>query len=713
VSEPAAQPPQVRVLEACDIVVDGVLDEPCWASTPPVDQFLRYRPNQGGPPVGTTEVRFLQDERYLYVSARITGVDYPIRARISPREDINSDDQIGVYLDTYHDGRSGYVFYHNPLGIQQDARVNGNTWVVSWDTSFRSRGTVDADGRGYSLEIAFPWRSLKYDDGDDARTWGLILTRKIPSEGYKYGFPALENGHPAWWTQAAELVGVQPPSRGSGLELIPSLTVGRAWSTEEGPVDFGQLGGVPILQVVRPSLDARYGLSPDLGLATTINPDFSQVEADTADVRLNARFAFQFPERRPFFLDGVDAYGDPRNTLYTRSIADPLYGLKVTGRERGTSVGVVHALDRSPLGSFHEDGAPGMDAGGWASDTYARFRFDAFEAGQVGLVLADKRLVTSPEGAPVEGQPTYDGFGADATIPLGGRWVVAGNAQESAVSTTTEGLYGGAGRASIERTSGVGTGFTAAVGGTTEGFRQELGFLNYSGFGDASLYLDHTFTDVGPFDTFVPSVAASTLRETDDEHTDTLSAAQDVVAGPTFAWVYGTGGRRRFQGTDAVQWAGGGGAGSQLGRTVEFEASVDLGRALDFGTLTLASDQAAGLELALRPTTSIRVDLSASEARHTPDDADGAPLATERASFQRTRFTWQFTRALGTRWIVQHDRLALLDDRRDGLLISGLLTLLERPGTAFYAGWNERLDLQVGETTERAVFAKVSVLVRP
>lgn len=705
--------PTVEVKPACAIVVDGVLDEACWADAPPVTEFLRYRPAQGGEPAGRTEVRFLQDDRYFYVSARVTGTDYPVRARVSPREDINSDDQIGIYLDTWHDGRSGYVFYLNPLGIQQDARVNGNTWALSWDTSFRSRGTVDPDGHGYTVEIAWPWRSLKYASGEGPRTWGLMLTRKIPSEGYKYGFPALQNNNPAWWSQEASLVGVSPPRRGSGLELIPSLTVGRAWDSESGPPELGRWGGVPWDQTVRPAGDVRYGVTPDLGLAGTLNPDFSQVEADTADVRLNARFAFQFPERRPFFLDGVDAYLDPRSTLYTRSIANPLYGTKVTGREGGLSTGVVHALDRSPLGSFHEAGSPGFDQQAWASDTFARFRLDAFSSGQVGLVLADKRLVTGPDGAPVEGQPAYDGFGVDATVPLGDRWLAQATAQESAVSTVTEGVYGAAGSARLERPSGVGTGFLASVYSTSPGFRQELGFLNYSGFVQGAGMLDHTFTDVGPLDTLRAAVDGSTTRESDDEFTDEASITTEAVRGPTGIWAWGGPGRRRYQGTQIGTWSAGAGAASQVGRTVELDGEVWTGRTLDYGTLTPASDVSGTLNTSLRPTVSVRIDLAATEGWHTPEGPGGDGVETERASFQRTRFTWQFTRALGTRWILQHDRVSFLDDRRDGLLVSGLLTLLQVPGTAIYAGWNEHLDLGGGGTTDRSVFAKATVLLRP
>lgn len=120
------------------IRVDGVLDEAEWAAASPVTDFARFQPTGGGAPPGTTEVRFLADDRNLYVGVRVRGADYPIRARISPREQIFADDQIGLYLDPFGESQSGYIFYLNALGIQEDTRHSGGqgfeAWNMSWDT---------------------------------------------------------------------------------------------------------------------------------------------------------------------------------------------------------------------------------------------------------------------------------------------------------------------------------------------------------------------------------------------------------------------------------------------------------------------------------------------------------------------------------------------------------------------------------------------------
>jgi hypothetical protein len=529
--------PTVEVAEArAEIVIDGVLDEADWAAAEPARDFLRFQPAEGGAPGGTTEVRFLQDEQALYVGVRVRDAGYAVRARVSPREDINSDDQVGVYLDTFDDGRSGYVFYLNPLGIQQDARANGDDWSFSWDTVLRSAGTVDEDRQGYTIELAIPWRSLKYRAGDGPQTWGVILTRKIPGEGAKYGFPRLETNHPALFQQAAELVGVRPAASGSGLELIPSLTVAQQW----GPgADLGRADFDPWTDAVRPSLDLRFGLAPDLGFAAAINPDFSQVESDVADVRLNALFAFQFPEQRPFFLDGVDAYQDRQGTLYTRSIGDPLYGVKVTGRQDRATVGVVHAIDRHPTPSVHERGTPGFGEEdvqrSIAADTFARVGLDVGEAGRIGLVAADKRLV------PRDGGPgaAYDGVAIDATVPLSGRWIAGGSVGGSAVVAPGEdALTGAVVEGALQRTSGVGTGFLLEAAGSSAGFRQEMGFRTQSGLAHSLVELDHTFApDRGALDTIKPFVGAYAKEEDDGDHFRSAWLGQAVRGGAHDAWV--------------------------------------------------------------------------------------------------------------------------------------------------------------------------------
>ncbi len=694
------------------IEVDGVLDEAAWEQATPITEFTKFQPVDGGPPAGRTEVRFLQDDTALYVGVRTVDAGYPIRARVSPRERINADDQVGIYIDTFLDERSGYIFYLNPLGIQQDIRHNSGNWNANWDTAFKSRGRVVDDG--YEIEIAFPWRSLKFPGGVESQTWGILLTRKIPGEGAKYGYPTTERNHPRLFSQEALLTGVRPPSRGSGVELIPSLTAAQNWSEADngsGP-DFTSVS--PVGQLIRPSLDARIGITPDVGLAGTLNPDFSQVEADIADVRLNARFAFQFPERRPFFLDGIDLYQDTQNTLYTRSIANPLYGVKVSGREGPLSIGVVHALDRDPLPSFNENPTPGFAdedvEDRWAQNTLARVRVDAFGTGAVGIVAADKRIVgtaTSPGRAGI-----HDVGGVDAVVPMRDRWLASGSMLQS---YTTNGDDGGTGWgmssiASLRRSSGIGTGVGLEVRDSTEGFRQETGFNTQSGLTLANSYVDHTVTPTGLIDTWMPVAWGFAVSERGerDRYSQLGHRQHWVVGGVHSATLSGSIDQRREQHATVNGWQASARYAGQVGRWLEFAPRVSASRSLDFGLLMPASTQNAGLDVTVRPTAGIRLDGTLQGTRHTPLGAQ-----TELAQFARGRVTWQFTRSLGLRVVGQHAGTTESEGRDRELLLSTLLTWLEVPGTAAYLGFNERIDLLRGETIERTAFAKVSVLVRP
>ncbi len=680
------------------IRVDGVIDEAAWEAATPVTDFLKYLPTDGGAAPGRTEVRFVQDERFLYVSILVSEVAYRVRARMSQRELINADDQIGLYLDTFHDGRTGYIFYTNAVGIQQDIRHNNGTWNADWDTAYRSKGRVTEDG--FELELAMPWRSIRYPEGEEPQTWGLILTRKVPSEGAKYAFPDIERNHPRLFQQAAELRGVKPGSRGTGLDLAPALTA--AWSdTPDSPARQP----TSAFQIFRPSVDARYAITPDIGLAGTINPDFSQVESDIRDVRLNARFAYQFPERRPFFLDGIDAFQDPNNTLYTRTIDEPVYGLKVSGRQDGVSTGLVHALDRSPLPSFHEGGTPGFAAedveGHQAFTTMARVQKDAFGAGYVGVTFADKRLV---------GRSSHFDIGAfDMVVPLGDRFVASWSHAQSVAGDSPSALWGSSTQASIQRASGIGTGGQLSVVDRSPGYRNEVGFVTQSAYTQAVAALDHTLTPPGVVDTITPRVYAQAFEERneDRDHYRQLAFQPAVVADGIHTFSLDAGLVEVREATVVVpgryltlDYAG------QIGALVEWSPRVQVARSTDYALLLPADDTTGELEATLR-YAGLRLDTTARVARHVPQGFD-----PQLATFVRSRLGAQFTRTLGLRLIGEHTQGTELDQAL--LRSSALLTWLDVPGTAAYVGYSE--DTALGdrwEAVERSVFAKVSVLLRP
>ena len=699
----AAPPEGPAVADAtAPVVVDGRLDEADWARAEPITDFRRYLPTAGGPPDGATEVRFLQDERNLYIGITVRDTSYAPRARVSPREDINDDDQVGVYIDTYGDGRTGYIFYFNPLGIQQDIRYANGSWFMQWDTVYLSEGQATEDG--YTIEIAMPFRSLRYPSvgaAGEAQTWRVMITRKLPHEGTKYAWPQLQRSHPRMFLQAGTLRGVKPAARGAGLWVQPVLALRHEMTDASDGQGLQWVGPDPLGEVVRPGLDLRLGLTPDLGAALTLNPDFSQVEADVQIVNLNQRFAFYYPEQRPFFLDGVDAFADQASTLYTRSVVSPLYGVKLSGQEGRAQIGVLQAVDAQPAASVHEDGAPGFTEaaleGALVSNSFARLRLDSFDSGYVGFTAADKRTLG--------GGGANDVGEVDLSVPFNDVWTAEAYAAGSYTADTAapageEALAGGAAGASLIRSPELGLGVSTSGYGSSPGFRQEMGFLNQSGLagGDGRL----SYTVGAGRSTWTPAIYGNQRAELDGDRFWQAGHSQSAtIAGIHQPRVSITARRWVQDGVEVSGWLSSASWYAQLSRLLTLDAAVDYGQEIDFSRLVPARSFFVSGGGSLRPTRGIRLDLDVDRQRFTPQGE-----ATAEATRVFSRLTWQFTRPLGLRINQQSN---LRSDEADSHSASVLLIWLETPGRELYLGATLALDEDL-QVTDQTVFTKLTWL---
>lgn len=714
---------EVTSIDAADAPqVDGRLDDVAWSRATPVTDFVRYTPEDGPPPEGTTEVWFLQDEDHLYVGIRVTGSPMPIRARVGAREEINSDDQIGLYLDPFDDAQTGYIFYTNPLGVQQDIRWTAGQWNQRWNTVYRTKGTVHEDGRGFDLEIALPFQSLRFPAGGGERTWGVILTRKIPGEGAKYSFPHLSRNHPWLFAQSAALEGVRPPQQAASPEIIPGLT-GRVEGSRADlsePLGWSDLD--PWYDVVRPSLDARVGLTPNLTLIGSVNPDFSEVEEDVTPTLLNRRFAFQFSERRPFFTEGEGFFSDRHGTLYSRSLVQPMYGIKLAGREGRWSTGILHVLDRQPAPSVHERGSPGFAPedveGRWSIATMARLRRDLPRRGWIGITVADKHLVPAglappdPWDAPRAG---HDDLGLDLSLPIGRQWVVSAGHAQSMTYGRGDFLGGSSTGVSLSRPSGDGLGASVFGGFTSRDFRQELGFRTQSGFGNAAASASWTFTpDVPIVSQVTPSASASVFEEIQGENYRSLSSSLDVLLAGVHRLTLSGGVDSRSEGADRPEglqtvrgWNAQLSYSGQVGAALELRPTVSYGRAMSFATLAPARRLLGQLDLTLRPVRPLRFDLLGRILQF-GDEGEVPGLD----GLVRGRLQVQFTRELGLRLISE---LNTVPDRAPQLRSSALFSWILHPFTTAYVGYAERAVFgpEQGGALERVVYGKVQVMWRP
>jgi hypothetical protein len=341
--------------------IDGNLDEPVWRRAARLTDFSQYQPVDGRPSAEPTEVLvwYAPDAIYFGIRAREVHGNV-VRATHANRDNIDSEDQIQILLDTDNARQIAFLFGVNPYGVQQDGTrsaqfAGGAGGPSATGGGFRTinplEGSVDLNpdyffeskGRlvegGYEVEMRIPFKSLRYQDAK-VQSWGIHILRRVQHSGFQDTWAPAIRANANFLAQSGTLDGLHDLKRGLVLEATPTVTAkaDRAVAIGDGSYQRkAELGG-----------DARWGIRQNLTLNGTINPDFSQVEADVGQVLLNERFALFYPEKRPFFLDGLELFDSPNQLIYTRQIVAPLGGVKLAGKLGGTNIAsMVVADDRA------------------------------------------------------------------------------------------------------------------------------------------------------------------------------------------------------------------------------------------------------------------------------------------------------------------------------------------------------------------------------
>ena len=364
-------------------VIDGKLDDAVWQKANRFDNFITFKPDFGKPTSEKTAVLVTYDRKNIYFAFDCQDSEPgKIKASIAKRDGIDMDDWIGVVLDTFGDQQGGYLFEVNPLGIQLDGKINSDgNGDASFDTIWQSKGCIHS--QGYSAEIAVPFKSLRYPFKKKL-TMGLLISRYIGRKSEQTSFPELNPEGGAIMTQAQkiELVDVKFERP---LEIIPALTYDQGSSHSDGKMSStGKNTDI--------SLTGKVGITSDMTLDATYNPDFSQVETDAGQVDVNLRYSIYYSEKRPFFLEGMEnfsfATAMEANSIgaivYTRTIVDPLLGVKLTGKIGKSNVlSGIFALDEYPGDVASEDGDLDL-AGRNASFSILRYKHQLSQDSFVG-----------------------------------------------------------------------------------------------------------------------------------------------------------------------------------------------------------------------------------------------------------------------------------------------------------------------------------------
>ncbi|MBP7586743.1 MAG: carbohydrate binding family 9 domain-containing protein [Thermoanaerobaculia bacterium] len=342
---------QLRAFRAtAPIRVDGLLDEAIWQEAEVVALAYETAPGENRPAPIATTCRLLYDSERLYVGCNAAD-PHPeeIRARFTDRDQAYDGDFVGVRLDPFLDRRRSFEFYVNPLGVQMDLfrddlaaeRQGGDdSEDISWDALWDSAGRITAGG--FEVELAIPFSSLRFPPGSAAQTWGIGFSRVRPRrDRLELASEPFDRNRNCSVCQLSTIAGFAGVTPGRHLELDPTLTIQRAERRAEvpdGPLEAGEVD-------VEAGLTATWGVTPDIILSGTVNPDFSQVEADALELDVNQQFAIFYPERRPFFLEGADIFTTPFQVVFTRNVADPDWGAKVTGKRGASAFGAFVAED--------------------------------------------------------------------------------------------------------------------------------------------------------------------------------------------------------------------------------------------------------------------------------------------------------------------------------------------------------------------------------
>ncbi|HEV7374739.1 MAG TPA: DUF5916 domain-containing protein [Pyrinomonadaceae bacterium] len=341
-------------------VIDGKLDDEVWKTAIVLKDFYQISPGDNTAPSRKTEVMVGYDAKFLYFGFHCFDEPDKVRATVAKRDEVFGEDNVRMYLDTFNDQRRAYLLGFNPLGVQQDGiytESQGTDYSV--DIVMESKGTITSDG--YAVEVAIPFKSLRYTAGK-GKLWGIHVWRNIDRFNDEIdSWVPISRDKSGTLNQEAHLTGLEGISTERTIELIPSLTISetgkRVRTLSNSQLDAASRAGINLTdpghfvnQPVKPDpgLTAKWGITPTVTLDLAINPDFAQVEADATVSTANQRFPIFFDEKRPFFLEGKDIFTTQIAAVHTRTIIDPDFAAKLTGKLGRNTFGLLVASDNAP-----------------------------------------------------------------------------------------------------------------------------------------------------------------------------------------------------------------------------------------------------------------------------------------------------------------------------------------------------------------------------
>jgi len=703
------------------VSIDGDLSEDAWKRAERVDRWYETNPGDNVDPKVRSVGYLAYDDRFFYAAFEFDDPSpSQIRAPVSDRDRVsgNSTDYGGVILDTRNDGRTAVLLLATPRGVQYDADSDDASGEDQspdyfWDAAAR------ITERGWTLEIRIPFSSLRYRTADP-QTWGILLYRNYPRDFRYQMFSArLPRGGNCFICRANTLVGLEKLPSGGHIVAAPYASVSR----RSEPVDGL---GTPLKAddtKARGGLDVKWTADADNVVDLTVNPDFSQIESDTAQISTNERFALFFNEKRPFFLEGVNLLRTPIQAVYTRTITAPRWGGRLTGKSHGTSYTALVADDTGG-GSIV---LPGPNGSGLADQEFGSYVMIARVQREVGRsfvsVLATDReshdgqghnRVVGPDfqwrwkNEIVTGQWLFSTSLTPDRPDLAADWTgrsLNGHALDLSWSHNTEHFDSYAGHRSIGDDFRADTGFVPQVGiretygGAGWTFRPSGFVRRVRTFINASHQADRSGTLVG--ENFTPGLGMDMkwngflqLRAINDR----TRAGQSFFTRRQFGYVV------RF---------------NPSRRVAQISADGNVGQEIDFANARLGRGASLNLYARLIPTDHLEIEGQQNQRVLHVDDSFGASGRLFLARVSRVRGTYNLTASFFTRAIAQYvattrDPLRYVSNVRPrSATFSGSLLLAYKINwqSVLFVGYGDDRELSEQQNLERSsrqFFVKVS-----
>lgn len=666
-SAQAQSPPPIPVIHLTrarePIKIDGNLSDAGWRTATRVEKWFEIQPGDNTEPPVKSVAYLTYDGRFLYVGFDFTDPDPArIRAPYADHDGINgaSTDFAGIVVDSLGTGRSGIEFFVSPHNVQYDAVTDDASGENSspdffWD----SAATITA--RGWTLEMRIPFSSLRYTRGG-SQPWRIMLLRNYPRAfRYQIASTPVPRGSPCFVCRANTLTGLEGLPSGGHIVAAPYASGSDTAAPRNGVLGAPLESDSPKGRI---GLDVKYSPNADSAIDATVKPDFSQIESDTAQISANERFALFYPEKRPFFLEGVDLLQTPIQAVYTRTITDPTWGARVTGRDAGIRYTALVARDAGGgtviiPGTNDSSSAP-QDS---SSTVFVGRAKKEFGTSFVGALVTDRETIGSAAHNRVAG-PDFEWRPNGADV-VSGQWLFSDtmtpNRPDLSEAWTGQAFTGRALQAGWSHNTRH-LDWGANYGDVSGGFRADTGFIpqvGYRQFRGSTGWTIHPKGFVSRERTFLEA----------QYQVDSSGAVITENVMPAIGMDTRWNGFVQFQYLNDRTRASGRLIGrQQFGFSAQFSPSrriaalsVDstMGQDIDFENARPATGLTIDLAATLQPTDHLRLDLiEDTRTLHVRDVSPGARLFVQRVS--RAKTTYTFTSRTFVRLIGQY-----IDTRRD------------------------------------------------